>query len=88
MVNHFLLITNIEYEELPSLEFRHNTAKLFVELNQPKTATAIWESILEEDDAIAEVYYHLGLAYRQFDSQAAREQLEKALQVIYLVTWS
>jgi len=69
-----------DFEEgLPSYEFRHNTAKLFVELNQPRTAAEIWESLLEEDDNIAEVYYHLAIAYRRFNTSAAKENLEKAI---------
>jgi hypothetical protein len=53
-----------------------------VELNQPRTAAQIWEGLLEEDDNIAEVYYHLSIAYRIFNSAAAKENLEKAITLL------
>jgi tetratricopeptide (TPR) repeat protein len=70
------------YEKRPPFEFRHNAAKIFMELNEHLKATEIWESLLEEDDTIAEVYYHLGLAYRPLSSKSSLECLAKSKEVI------
>lgn len=75
------LICLLELEDRPSYEFRHNVAKTFLELEQPRLAAEIWEGMLEEDDNIAEVWYYLGLAYRKFNSRVAQENLEKARDV-------
>jgi len=74
----------VEFEDRPSYEFRHSTAKLFLELEQHRTAAEVWEELLEEDDNIAEVHYYLGLAYRQFEKSSALECLEKAKQLLTL----
>ena len=55
-----------------------------MELDQPREAASIWENMLEEDDTVAEVWYHLGLAYRKFNSHLARENLNIAKQVFYV----
>ncbi len=45
----------------------------------------MWESLLDEDDNISEVHYHLALAYRGFNSQVARDCAQRAKQVsIYI----
>ncbi len=70
-----------EYEQRPPYEICHSTAKLFLELNDPKSAAEIWECLLEEDDNIAEVHYYLGLAYRHVSSSASLECLQRSKEV-------
>lgn len=72
-----------EYTNWPAMEFCHNTAKMFIELEQDKSAVDIWESLLEVDDNIAEIHYHLGLAYRFISTSASKECLTKAKQVCF-----
>jgi len=70
-----------DFEWQPSYEFRHNTAKLFFELGENSLATNIWETLLEENDQIAEVHYFLANSYRKISTQAARECANQAKQV-------
>lgn len=41
----------------------------------------IWESLIEEQDNIAEVHYFLGLAYRNINTNTAKECVSKAKEV-------
>ena len=63
------------------MEFCHNTAKMFLELEQDSIAVEIWESLLEVDDNIAEIHYHLGLAYRYISTESAKECFQRAKEV-------
>lgn len=67
------------------MEFCHTTAKLFLELERPRESAWIWEQLLEQDDNIAELHYHLGLAYRHFSSSLALEALQKARKLLQQV---
>lgn len=69
------------YQDKPSYEFRHTTAKLFVELGEQRTAINIWEELLEEDDSIAEIHALLAFAYRNISTSAAKVCLTTAKQV-------
>jgi len=71
-----------ELEDLPSYEFRHTTAKLFLEIEQYKIAAHIWEELLDEDDNIAEIHYHLALAYQPISTAASTECLTKAYELL------
>lgn len=66
----------------PSMEFCHNSAKMFLELSEDKTAASIWENLLEIDDNIAEIHYHLGLAYRYTSSEVSLECLNRAKELL------
>jgi len=78
----YSLWKDAELQDRPSYESRHSCAKLFLELEQPETAAAIWDSLLEEDDNIAEVHYFIGLAFSYFDSESALESLEKSKELL------
>eukprot|EP01116_Phalansterium_solitarium_P000102 TRINITY_DN10064_c0_g1_i1.p1 TRINITY_DN10064_c0_g1~~TRINITY_DN10064_c0_g1_i1.p1 ORF type:complete len:365 (-),score=101.14 TRINITY_DN10064_c0_g1_i1:291-1322(-) len=73
---------DLEHDEQPSLEFRHNAAKLLLEMDQHETAAEIWEIIIEEDDSIAEVYYFLGLSYKTSSPTDCFECATKAKQLL------
>jgi len=75
---------DLDFEWQPSYEFRHNTAKLFFELGENSLATNIWETLLEENDQIAEVHYFLASSYRKISTQAARECANQAKQLLLL----
>lgn len=66
---------------MPSIEFCHSSAKMFLELEQDRTAIEIWENLIDYDDHIAELHYHLGLAYRFISTPASMECLQKAQEV-------
>jgi len=66
----------------PSMELCHNTAKMFLELEQDRIAADIWESLLDVDDNIAEIHYYLGLAYRYISTEAAKECLGRAKELL------
>ncbi|KAK9915673.1 hypothetical protein WJX75_002503 [Coccomyxa subellipsoidea] len=54
-----------EYEDddLPTFEFRFETAKLLIELDdKTHAATKVLESLIAEDDAVPDVWYLLGLS--------------------------
>jgi len=70
------------FEERPSYEFRHNAAKTFYEVAEYQTAINIWEGLLDEDDNIAEVHYHLALAYGKVDKDIALECVAKAKELL------
>ncbi|PRP79283.1 hypothetical protein PROFUN_12424 [Planoprotostelium fungivorum] len=74
----YLLWCDKETVELPDLEYRHNCAKLFLELEQFDRAVDIWEWLLVEDDQIAEIHYFLGLAYRSLSSSRALQHVGRA----------
>jgi len=73
-------------DDLPSMELCHNTAKMFLELEQDKTAAEIWESLLDLDDNIAEIHYHLGLAYRYISTESSKECLSRAKELLLQCT--
>jgi len=78
----YSLWKDADYEAKPSLEFRHNTAKLFMELEQHRIATDIWEDLIEEDDNIAEIFYHLALAYRPLSTTSATDSAKHARELL------
>ncbi|ELR18214.1 tetratricopeptide repeat domain containing protein [Acanthamoeba castellanii str. Neff] len=71
-----------EDEAKPEYEFRTNTAKLFLELGQHETARQILEVLVEEHDAIAEVWYLLHLALVPTDVELAVEAITQAKELI------
>jgi tetratricopeptide (TPR) repeat protein len=82
----YALWKDAAYQDKPSYEFRHNTAKLFVELGEQRTAINIWEELLEEDDSIAEIHALLAYAYRSISTSAAKVCLTTAKQVLTPLT--
>jgi len=68
----------IDIEGKPSFEFRTSSAKLFLELNEPRTSVDILEDLLLEEDEIAEIWFLLGTAYTFISKKSARQCLEKA----------
>lgn len=75
---------DVEHDFQPSMEFRHNAAKLFLEMEQHETAAEIWEIMIEEDDTVAEVYYFLGLAYKKSSPADSLECATKAKELLTL----
>jgi predicted Zn-dependent protease len=69
-------------ELLPSIEFRIETAKLFLELGKNETAADILEYITTEQDFIPEIWWLLGLAYSKFDVEGALEALTTCQQLL------
>lgn len=79
---HHIIRTVEEDEAKPEYEFRTNTAKLFLELGQHETARQILEVLVEEHDAIAEVWYLLHLALMPTDVELAVEAITQAKELI------
>jgi len=73
---------NKEGEDMPSYEFRTQCAKYFIELQQWETAGDILDSLLEEFDQNAEVWYLAGFAYSFCDAETALDCLTKARQLL------
>eukprot|EP01117_Protostelium_nocturnum_P002910 TRINITY_DN13839_c0_g1_i1.p1 TRINITY_DN13839_c0_g1~~TRINITY_DN13839_c0_g1_i1.p1 ORF type:complete len:329 (-),score=104.19 TRINITY_DN13839_c0_g1_i1:126-1112(-) len=71
-----------EPEDQPNMEFRHNTAKMFLELGEELIAIDLWIKLLYEDDQIAEIHYFLGLAYRKCSSSLARQHIQIAGELL------
>jgi len=69
---------NRDVENMPAYEFRTQTAKLFIELQQMEPATEILDLLLEEYDDNAEIWYLSGYACSFYDPEAALECLTKA----------
>jgi len=78
----YILWKDLDDLQRPSMEFCHNAAKMFLELEEDRTAADIWETLLDVDDNIAEVHYHLGLAYRYISTEAAKECFHKARELL------
>lgn len=80
----YALWKDLDYsaELWPSIEFCHNSAKMFLELSEDKIAATIWENLLEIDDNIAEIHYYLGLAYRYTSSEVSLECLNKSKELL------
>ncbi|KAH3745410.1 Tetratricopeptide TPR1 [Pelomyxa schiedti] len=71
-----------DLEDWPTYAFCHNTAKMFVELGEHRSATDILEGMLELEDNIAEVWHLLSLAYSYFDLPAAFESLKRTQELM------
>lgn len=69
-------------ELLPSIEFRIQAAKLFIELEKTQEAAEILESTLNEDDENAEVWYLLGFSLSFFDIDYSLECLTKSRELL------
>jgi hypothetical protein len=73
-------------EKMPSYEFRVATSKLLLELQEWDWAQELLQSLLEEEDSVAEVWYLLSFAFVNGGSpheavetgEMARRLLEKA----------
>ena len=69
-------------DELPSFEFRVNTAKLLIELGQFDKAMDILDRLLKEDEEAVVVWYLYGWTYcLQQDYANSKECLHNALRV-------
>jgi hypothetical protein len=80
-----LLVACTEEDEAkPEYEFRTNTAKLFLELGQHETARQILEVLVDEHDAIAEVWYllHVALLPDPANIELATEAITQAKDLI------
>jgi len=68
--------------ELPEFEFRVQTAKLFMELDNFRTAADILESLLNEDDEISELWYLLGFSLATLEPESSLECLTKSRNLL------
>lgn len=75
---------DLEGHELPSYEFRFETAKLLLELDETtESAIQVLEGLLEENDAVPHVWLLLAVAYRAGgDLEEAAEAVDEGLQVV------
>jgi tetratricopeptide (TPR) repeat protein len=64
-----------EPDEWPSYEFRTQTAKFFIELNEFETAAEILDALIEEYDENSEIWFLTGLSYSNFDPEEALQYL-------------
>jgi len=67
---------------MPSYEFRTQTAKLFIELEQWDPASEILDLLLEEYDSNPEIWYLSGYAASFIDAESAQECLTKAREML------
>jgi len=71
-----------EESNTPTYDFRINTAKILVELEEPQKASQVLEMLLAEDDEVVEIWYLLGYVYVLLkERKAAEETLKKAKKV-------
>jgi len=68
--------------ELPEFEFRIQTAKLFMELDNFRTAADSLESLLNEDDEISELWYLLGFALATLEPESSLQCLTKSRDLL------
>eukprot|EP01126_Amoeba_proteus_P050030 TRINITY_DN5877_c0_g1_i3.p1 TRINITY_DN5877_c0_g1~~TRINITY_DN5877_c0_g1_i3.p1 ORF type:complete len:227 (+),score=44.30 TRINITY_DN5877_c0_g1_i3:831-1511(+) len=68
--------------ELPEFEFRVQTAKLFMELDDFHQASTILESLLNEDDEIAELWYLLGFSLTNLEPENSLTCLKKSRELL------
>lgn len=73
---------DIDPIDFPEFEFRVQTAKLFMELDDFKLAADILESLLNEDDEISELWYLLGFAEATIDPEHSLECLQKSRELL------
>jgi len=77
-----LLWSEKEPDEWPPYEFRTQTAKFFVELNEWETAAEILDQLIEEMDQNSEIWYLAGFAYSHFDPHEALPYLTKCKELL------
>ncbi|GAM18821.1 hypothetical protein SAMD00019534_019960 [Acytostelium subglobosum LB1] len=84
LLNHsYSLWSSLEVDQRPSLEYRYGIAQMFVELDQCRTAVDILETLVYEQDNIAEIWHTLGVVYdRLKEPRSALECLESAAQLL------
>jgi len=73
---------NVDAEERPPFDFRLQSAKLHIELEDYDSAAEILEMLLEEFDENAEVWYLLGFVETFSDPESALENLKKAKELL------
>jgi len=71
-----------EHANYPQFEFRTQSAKLFLELNQNNLAVEILDDLIEEDDEIAELWFLEGFALVNIDSTQSLECLLKSRELL------
>ena len=72
----------VDEMDLPPYEFRINTAKLLIELEQYEDASYVLGQLMREDDEVVQVWYMFGwLYFITSDYAAALECLEIAQRV-------
>lgn len=71
----------IDINALPPWNFRVQTAKLFIELEQYEPAANVLAQLNDEHDEDAEVWYLLGFSLNHFDPDNALECLQKSQEV-------
>ncbi|EGG16638.1 hypothetical protein DFA_07616 [Cavenderia fasciculata] len=87
LISHsYTIWADYEIEDLPSLEYRFGIAQMFVELDQNRIAVVILESIVNQQDNIAEIWYTLGMVYHNLkEDRSAQDCLETALKLLTIV---
>ena len=55
-------VSNVRVAQMPSIEFRMQTARLLVELAEFKKSVKILDMIIKEEDERVETWYLLGFA--------------------------
>eukprot|EP01127_Copromyxa_protea_P001703 TRINITY_DN11635_c0_g1_i1.p1 TRINITY_DN11635_c0_g1~~TRINITY_DN11635_c0_g1_i1.p1 ORF type:complete len:319 (-),score=92.95 TRINITY_DN11635_c0_g1_i1:34-966(-) len=68
--------------DYPEFEFRVQTAKLFMELDDFRKAVNILEALLNEDDEISELWYLLGFALATLDPAYSLDCLKKSRELL------
>jgi len=76
-----LILLVVDLNALPSWNFRVQTAKLFIELEQFEPAAEVLTQLNDEHDEDAEIWYLLGFSLNHFDPDSALECLQKCKEV-------
>jgi len=71
-----------EPDDWPSYEFRTQSAKFFIELNEWENAAEILDNLIEEVDSISEVWFLAGLSYSHTDPEEALTYITKCKELL------
>jgi len=71
-----------EPDDWPSYEFRTQSAKFFIELNEWETAAEILDNLIEEVDSNSEIWFLAGLSYSHFDPEEALTYIAKCKELL------
>lgn len=72
----------IDPVDFPEFEFRVQTAKLFMELDDFRKAADILDALVNEDDEIAELWYLLGFSLATLEPQNALDCLQRSRELL------
>ncbi|EFA86424.1 hypothetical protein PPL_00216 [Heterostelium album PN500] len=79
----YSLWSELTIDKRPSLEYRFDVSRLFIELNQNRTAVDILETLVYEQDNIAEIWHTLSIVYQSLNEpRSALECIEVASQLL------